>query len=155
LETHQPSTQAATRLSVFLVTPRGKLAARDLDEIIAPGVEGEFGLLPGHVAFISALKSGVLTLRDGARRECLAVGPGYLQVGADGQTRILVQDAKSGADVDVAEALSDKAAAEELLKSLTVGDVKPGDLTAAQARLAWALARIDAHAAAGAQGKSG
>jgi F-type H+-transporting ATPase subunit epsilon len=144
LESRGTNTAAATRLTVSLVTPRGSLASRPVDEVIAPGVEGEFGVLPGHVAFISALKPGVLVLRNGAEREVFAVGPGYLQVSAGGTTRILVQDAQTGGDVDVEEARADRAAAEEQLKALTSGDAKPGDLASAQGRLAWAQARLDA-----------
>ena len=147
LSRHDLSSPSPTQLSIVLVTPRGSLASRGVDEIIAPGVEGEFGVLPGHVAFISALKPGVLTLRSGAKRDLFAVGPGYLQIGVGGQTRVLVQEAVAGPEVEVEEARRDRSEAEEQLKALTSGDVNPGDMTAAQNRLTWAQARLDAAAA--------
>ena len=154
LDKHDLSAPSSSQLSVALVTPRGSLASRGVDEIVAPGVQGEFGVLPGHVAFISALKPGVLVLRNGSKRDLFAVGPGYLQVSASGQTRILVQDAAAGPEVDTEEARSDRAAAEEQLKQLATTDAQPGDLTSAQNRLAWGQARLDA-AAASSRGTGG
>src|SRR5512143_1939297 len=86
LEPHSEKGQVGTRLTVAVVTPTATVVARDVDEIVAPGVEGEFGLLPGHVPFISALKPGVLTVRDATQRLIYAVGPGYLEVSAGGRT---------------------------------------------------------------------
>src|SRR5262245_34382482 len=115
--TTRSGTAPPPRLGVTLVTPTASLRAGDVDEIIAPGVEGELGVLPGHVPYITALKPGVLVLRDGTRRDVYAVGQGYLQVGVGGQTRVLAQMAVPGADVDGDQARSDKAAAEEELKA--------------------------------------
>ncbi len=141
LEKH-PVPPVGERLSVTAITPRASVVvAGDADEVIAPGVEGEFGILPGHVAFISALKAGVLTIRTRDRRQVFAVGPGYLQVSAGGKTQVLVQQAVAADAVDVGEASADKSAAEEQLKAL--GDA-PGEQAALRAKLAWAQARLDA-----------
>lgn len=66
------------RLSVS--TPRGAVVETDIDEITAPGTVGEFGVLPGHVPMMAALKPGVLTYRTADRTTILAVGEGFLQV---------------------------------------------------------------------------
>ncbi|MEO5768133.1 MAG: F0F1 ATP synthase subunit epsilon [Polyangia bacterium] len=66
------------RLSV--TTPRGAIVETDIDEITAPGTVGEFGVLPGHVPMMAALKPGVLTYRVAERTTTLAVGEGFLQV---------------------------------------------------------------------------
>jgi F-type H+-transporting ATPase subunit epsilon len=145
LEEHDLSAPIGKRFTVTLVTPKGSVVAGDIDEIIAPGVEGEFGVLPGHVAFISALRPGVLTIREGARRDVFAVGPGYLQVGAGGGTRVLVQEAVSGFDVDVTELRAEKANLDEELRKLA-GDT---GATEAMARLRWVQAQLDAAAASG------
>lgn len=150
LEKHDLKAPSGKRFTVTLVTPKGSVIAGDIDEIVAPGVEGEFGVLPGHVAFISALKPGVLTVREGSRRDVFAVGPGYLQVGLGGDTRILVQTALLGSDVDTAEARADKARAEEELRKLAAAaGASAGELSSLQGRLAWAQAQIDAHTASG------
>jgi F-type H+-transporting ATPase subunit epsilon len=66
------------RLSV--TTPRGAVVETEIDEITAPGTLGEFGVLPGHVPMMAALKPGVLTYRTSDRATTLAVGEGFLQV---------------------------------------------------------------------------
>jgi F-type H+-transporting ATPase subunit epsilon len=134
------------RLRVSLVTPRGALLEREVDEIIAPGAEGEFGVLTGHVAFLSALKPGVLTIRDATRRERFAVRQGFLEVGAGGVARILVQEAVAADEIDLDAAASELAAAQDQLRG-EAGGSQEGSL-ALQARVAWAQARIAARAVA-------
>ena len=48
-------------MQLTVTTPRGYLVQIEVDEIAAPGVEGEFGVLPGHIPFMSVLKPGVLS----------------------------------------------------------------------------------------------
>ena len=153
LEAHDLHGETGSRLAVTLVTPAASVVSGDADEIIAPGVEGEFGVLRGHVPVVSALKPGVLTVRDGAQRKVFAVGPGFLQVSAGGRTRVLVQRAVAAADVDVDDARAQKAAAEDVLRRAATGTGQPGTPSApgavaqAQASLAWAQAQLDASAA--------
>lgn len=66
------------RLSI--TTPRGALVDTDVEEVTAPGVLGEFGVLPGHVPLMSALRPGVLIYRTKDHVGVVAVGQGYLQV---------------------------------------------------------------------------
>ena len=141
---------SATDMIAELGNPPAGEPDDSTSSILAPGVEGEFGVLPGHVAFISALKPGVLTVREGSRRDVFAVGPGYLQVGLGGDTRILVQEAVLGADVDTAEARAAKARApEELRKLAPAAGAETSQLSSLQGRLAWAQAQLDAHTASG------
>ena len=142
------------RLTVTMVTPTAQVVSREVDEVVAPGVEGEFGLLTGHVPFLTALKAGVLSVREGTTRKIYAVGPGYLQVSSGGRTRVLVQRAVAAADIDVDDARAQKAAAEDQLRRAATGTGEPGTESApgaasqAQANLAWAQAQLDAQAAA-------
>lgn len=122
-------------LIVSVVTPKGSTASREVEEVVAPGADGEFGVLPGHVAFLSVLKAGVLTIRAGAERKVFAVGPGFLQVGAD-RTTVLVEMALAAESIDAEAARADKASADQALKH-DGGSV-------AQANLDWAQARLDA-----------
>ena len=129
------------RLSVAVVTPKGALVSKELDEVIAPGEVGEFGVLPGHVPLIAALRPGVLTLRDGTRREIFAVGPGFLQVVANGEVKVLVERAAAPKDIDLAEARKELAAAEAELKTAAS---KGQSTAAATAAVEWAEARVKA-----------
>jgi F-type H+-transporting ATPase subunit epsilon len=138
--------QVGHRLIVNVVTPKGSLVTQDVAEIIVPGSEGELGVLPGHIPFLTALKAGVLTIRHGTDRQIYAVGPGYLQVGA-GTATILIEMAEPAAEVDVDKARADKSEAEEQLKAPK--ETGPGAAGLANDNLAWAQARLDAAAARG------
>src|SRR5262249_55319434 len=141
------SAPADGKVAVAVLTPVGNVLQREADEIIAPGAEGELGVLPGHVPFLSALKPGVLTVRTGGERHILAVGAGFLQVSAHSGVAILVDRAERPADIDVAAATADKARLEEEVKTLSAAaGAQEGALAAAATQLAWAEARIAAAA---------
>jgi len=140
------------RLSV--TTPRGALVDTDVDEVTAPGELGEFGVLPGHVPLMSALKPGVVWYKGKDRSGVIAVGPGFLQVaqlpqaddhhGGIGRDRVLVlvDQAMTAGDVDRAAAEKELAAAEKELAAWT-GEID-GAHEALVVRRGWAQARIDA-----------
>ncbi len=148
LERHAAAA-AAGRISFTVVTPAGPVAMGVVDEVTAPGVIGEFGVLPGHVPLLAALKAGVLSWRDGQTRHILAVDKGYLQVGAHSRVIVLVEKALKPEAVDVAEARDAAAKAAELLKQ---GNMAPPELAIARLQLEWAQARVEA--AERASGKS-
>ena len=118
----------------------------DVDELSAPGVLGEFGVLPGHVPFLSALKPGVFVYRQKSESQVLAVSDGILEVvrtpeGGD-KVLVLVSDAAGASDIDRAAAAQEVASADsELGKwSRELG----GEYKALLNRRAWAAARVDA-----------
>src|SRR6185369_13247235 len=65
-----------------VVTPRGRLLTEEVEEVTAPGILGEFGVLPGHIPFLTALKPGVLRYRAASSSGILAVGAGFVEVSA-------------------------------------------------------------------------
>jgi F-type H+-transporting ATPase subunit epsilon len=136
-----------------LTTPRGAHVDADVEEVTAPGALGEFGVLPGHVPLMSALRPGVLVYRakdaSGARSGVIAVGPGFLQVAAPNQNDtandrvlVLVDQALPAADVDRAEAERDLAAADKEFAAWK-GELN-GAFRALAIRRQWAQARLDA-----------
>jgi F-type H+-transporting ATPase subunit epsilon len=133
------------RLSV--TTPRGSLVDTEVDELSAPGVLGEFGVLPGHVPFLSALKPGVFVYRQKSESQVLAVSDGILEVvrteGGD-KVLVLVSNAVNAEEIDRADAAQQVATADaELNKwSKDLG----GEYKALLNRRAWAAARADAAA---------
>ena len=66
------------RLSI--TTPKGSLLDAEVEEVTAPGTEGDFGVLPGHIPFLSSLRPGVLTYRTKDGEHVLAVSDGLLEV---------------------------------------------------------------------------
>ena len=131
------------RLSV--TTPRGSIVEADIDEVSAPGALGEFGVLPGHVPFISALKPGVLVFRNKSEARVLAVSDGILEVarseGGD-KVIVLVSDALNAEEIDREAAAKEAAAADGELQhwQRDMG----GEYKALLNRRAWAGARLDA-----------
>jgi F-type H+-transporting ATPase subunit epsilon len=130
-----------TFLGVNLVTPRGVVAHTDTDSVQAPGEQGEFELLPGHVPFLTALRPGLLTIGTKVPVQ-YAVSSGYLRVDPTGSVEILVEQAQAKKDIDVEAARAELKQAEADIARW--GD-KPrdGDLQNLEARAAWARARID------------
>lgn len=96
-------------LSLQVVTPEGKTLEQEVDEVTVPGLLGEFGVLPGHVPMLSAIKTGVLRYRKGSDKGLLAVGAGFAEVNGRDKVVALVQRA-------VLEAKLSEEAAESLLE---------------------------------------
>jgi F-type H+-transporting ATPase subunit epsilon len=132
-------------MHLTVTTPRGYLVQAEVDEISAPGALGEFGILPGHIPFMSVLKPGVLSYRGKDGLKQLAVGDGILQVArvSDGdKIEVLVNRGEHGKDVDRQAAERELGAADaELAKSKaeSMAELKP-----LQDRRAWAAAQVDA-----------
>jgi F-type H+-transporting ATPase subunit epsilon len=66
-----------------IVTPRGRALAASVDEVTAPSVEGEFGVLPGHLPLLAALRTGIVAYRQGTETKRCAVGTGFAEAGPD------------------------------------------------------------------------
>jgi F-type H+-transporting ATPase subunit epsilon len=132
-------------MHLTVTTPRGYLVQAEVDEVVAPGVLGEFGVLPGHIPFMSVLKPGVLSyrLKDGVK--FLAVGDGILQVAriADGdKVEVLVNRGEHGKDVKRESAQKALAAADvELAKSKAEN---AAELKSLQDQRSWAAAQVEA-----------
>ncbi len=94
----------AAEFALSVVAPDREVVSTSAVSIVAPGVDGYFGVLAGHVAIVSALKPGVLEYIDGAnQRHYVYVGGGFVQVG-DGNVTVLADEARNAAELDVSEA---------------------------------------------------
>jgi len=88
----------AETLAFSLVSPARELFSGDVDHVIAPGSEGEFGVLPAHAPFMSTLKNGVVRVLRGSHDDMrIFVRGGFADVTPAGLT-ILAEEA-----VDLAE----------------------------------------------------
>jgi F-type H+-transporting ATPase subunit epsilon len=132
-----------------LTTPRGALVDTDVDEVTAPGALGEFGVLPGHVPLMSAIKPGVLVYRGKGHSGVVAVGPGFLQVAPPAQSDtahdkvlVLVDQAVPASGVDRSVAQKDLVDADKELAAWK-GELD-GAYQALVVRRQWAQARLDA-----------
>jgi F-type H+-transporting ATPase subunit epsilon len=120
----------AGKILLEVVTPEKLLLSQQVDELIAPGVEGEFGVLPGHTYFLSMLKIGELRYRVGDQTNYMSVLWGFAEV-TPKKVTILAEIAEKAEDIDVERATQKVAEAEQRLQ---VGGL-PSDLKEAQISL--------------------
>jgi F-type H+-transporting ATPase subunit epsilon len=72
---------AADKIDLEIVTPKGRALSAVVDEVTAPSVQGEFGVLPGHVPLVASLRTGIVTYRQGNESKRVAVGSGFAEAG--------------------------------------------------------------------------
>ena len=107
------------KLLLEIVAPsRQVVRSEHVDEVIAPGSDGEFGVLPGHTPFLAMLKMGMLSFREAGEWHHVAVDWGYAEVGPD-RVIILAKGADRAADIDLTEARIEKDRLEKLLAEKT------------------------------------
>jgi F-type H+-transporting ATPase subunit epsilon len=114
----------------------------EVDSVVAPGFEGELGILPGHAPFLVGLKAGVVRYSKGGQVTRIAIGGGLAEVTQERVT-VLAPTAESSEQIDAAEAESRRAAAAAALDE--AGYLSPEDeLTRLREALDRAQARVDA-----------
>lgn len=124
-------------LKLIVVTPERKVVDTDADQVELPGQLGYLGILPGHAPLISLLTTGVLTYKSAAGEKSLALSAGFVEVANDAVS-VLADLAEEPAGIDVPSAESDRARAEEELKTASRESLEEirARLELAQARLA-------------------
>lgn len=118
-----------TRLQLQIVSADRSLVNETVDEVEIPGVDGYFGVLPGHTPLLALLGTGELWYRQGQERHYLAIAFGFAEIGPDRVT-ILAQIAERAEEIDVARAEAARKRAEERIARPTV------DIDAERARIA-------------------
>ncbi|MBU4319733.1 MAG: F0F1 ATP synthase subunit epsilon [Thermodesulfovibrionales bacterium] len=106
---------AEGKLLLEIVTPYGLVTSEEVDEVTAAGSEGEFGVLPGHVPYVTTLKIGMLICKKGNETKFFFVNWGYAEVGAE-KVLILADSAERSDGIDVERAKEAMKRAEERLK---------------------------------------
>lgn len=98
-----------------VVTPERILFKNEVQFMVAPGIEGELGILKNHAALVAALKIGVLRYKDGAGvQNNMAVSGGFVEM-FDNVARVLAETAEAGGKIDVLRAKASKERAEKRL----------------------------------------
>ncbi len=131
---------ADSTFMVEVVTPERVLYQDEVQFLVAPGAEGELGVMRNHAPLVAALSTGVLRYRDNTGQpKRMAVSGGFMEV-IDNVARILAETAEHGDDVDVMRA---KAARERAEKRLQARDENL-NLARAEMALKRAIARLKA-----------
>lgn len=105
-------------LRVSIVTATGSIFSGDADMVVAPGGDGQLGILPHHAPLLTTLKIGALHIRRRGNEETIFIGGGFMEVYQDTVT-ILADDAEHADDIDEARAQEARRHAEQLLEQQT------------------------------------
>lgn len=100
-------------LTLEIVTPEAKVYSDIIDTVVIPTVEGEIGILPGHIPLLTQVDSGELRVTKGTTTEWLAVSGGFAQIEGD-RVRVLAENAINEEKIDenIVEAALKRAEAE-------------------------------------------
>ena len=120
-----------------IVTAERVVYSEDVDVVIAPGIEGELGILPHHAPLMTTLQAGELRVRKGGEELSLAISGGFLEVRPD-RVIVLADAAERAGEIDIARAEEAKRRAEEQLSHRAPGV----DTAQAEAALRRSLTRL-------------
>ena len=93
----------AKQIQLEIVTPERITFSEPVEQVTVPGVEGELGVLPGHMPLVTALGQGELRYHQGGKVERLAVSGGFAQVQPN-KVVVLAETAEMSAEIDLARA---------------------------------------------------
>jgi F-type H+-transporting ATPase subunit epsilon len=118
-------------LYLEIVTPERVVVSQEVDMVVAPGSEGEFGVLPDHINFLTGVIPGEVHFDYKKKREHLAVSNGFAEV-SENKVSILTQSAEKAEEIDLDRA---KKAMERAKKRLSI-DKENADIDFQRAELA-------------------
>lgn len=131
----------ASPIQLEITTPEGVRLKASADELTIPSVQGEFGVLPGHLPVLAGLKTGIVRVRANGETKSYAVGPGFAQISGD-RASILTDKFLAQGDVDPIVARKELKEAEEALAQASTS-TQEADLLPAIARARWAAVRLE------------
>jgi F-type H+-transporting ATPase subunit epsilon len=102
-------------LTLEIVTPEARVYSDTVDTVVIPTVEGEIGILPGHIPLLTQVGAGELRVLKNGKTELLAVGNGFAEIDGD-KVSILAESAIAEEKIDVDAAENAMQRAEEALR---------------------------------------
>jgi F-type H+-transporting ATPase subunit epsilon len=128
-----------SRIRCEVITAERVVFGDDVDMVVAPGSEGQLGILPHHAPLMTSLTYGELMLhRAGQEDEFIAIGGGFMEVGPDRVT-ILADSAERAEEIDEARAEEARQQAEKTMAQKAREDV---DFARAEAALRRSMIRL-------------
>jgi F-type H+-transporting ATPase subunit epsilon len=125
-------------IKLDIVTAERVVYSGDVDEVIAPGIEGQLGILPHHAPLMTMLQAGELVARRSGQDEILAISGGFLEVRPD-RVIVLADAAERAEEIDMARAEAARKRAEDRLRDRQAIGL---DQATAEAALRRAIARL-------------
>ena len=127
------------KLKLSVVTPQKQLISEEVDQVNAPGSEGDFGILYDHAPFLTNLRSGQLSYENDGEFTTLVIGGGYLEV-TDNRVTILAETGEFVHEIDRERAERARSQAEEKLSN---PDLSEEEFSETQKKLFRAIARLE------------
>ncbi|GMV50380.1 MAG: ATP synthase epsilon chain [Nitrospirae bacterium] len=125
----------AGKILLEVVTPEKLLLSQEVDEVVAPGSEGDFGVLPGHCHFLSTLRIGELRYKTQETWRYMSILWGYVEV-TPARVTVMAEIAEKAEDIDVDRAQKAVEKAEQRLQAGGLpSEVKDAQISLEKARL--------------------
>lgn len=99
-----------------IITAERQIFSDEVNLVVAPGIEGELGILPHHAPLMTILKPGELRIKKGDEEIFMAVSGGFLEVRPD-KVIILADACERAEEINIERAEAAKSRAEQLLKT--------------------------------------
>ena len=133
----------ALTIALEIVTPDGPKLKEAVDELTAPSVDGEFGVLPQHRPLLAALATGIVTYVQNGKSQSVAVGPGFVEVASD-RALLLTDRFIKKDDVDAVRTRLDLKEVDDQLDHFK-GDPTSPEYADLVERELWAAAQLELH----------
>lgn len=128
----------ANKILLEVVTPDKLLLSKEVDVVVCTGVDGEFGVLYGHVPFLATLAVGEMRFRDGNATDYAAVSGGFAEV-TGSKVTVLAEAAELAREIDIDRA---KMARERAEQRLAQAQAQELDYVRAESALKRAILRM-------------
>ncbi|MGC4072427.1 MAG: ATP synthase F1 subunit epsilon [Nibricoccus sp.] len=126
-------------LTLEIVTPEARVYSDVIETVVIPTVEGEIGILPGHIPLLTQVEAGELRVSKNGRVEYLAVGNGFAQIDGD-KVSVLAESAIEETKIDEDAAIKAQARAEEALKGRE--DLQPAEVERLEGVVRFSVAQL-------------
>ena len=127
------------KLNLSVVTPEKQLVAEEVDQVNAPGTEGDLGILFDHAPILTNIRPGQLSYEKDGETVVMVVSEGYLEV-SDNRVTVLAETGEFLNEIDRPRAEKAQAHAEELLSQPGLSEE---EFIEAQKKLFRAIARLE------------
>ena len=127
------------KLTLSVVTPEKQLVSEEVDQVNAPGSEGDFGVLYDHAPILTNLRAGQLSYENDGESTALVISGGYLEV-TDNRVTILAETGEFLHEIDRERAERARSQAEEKLSN---PDLSEEEFSETQKKLFRAIARLE------------
>ena len=127
-------------LTLEIVTPEAKVFSAPIDSVVIPTVDGEIGILPGHIPLLTQVADGQLQITRDGKVESLIIGNGFAQVQGD-VVSVLAEHALEEAKIDEAAIEVAMQRAQEALKSGAT-DLDPAEVERLESVVRFSVAAL-------------